>query len=285
MSYLLKLTFSKGIGDAFDIGWKLAAVLKGFASPDILYSYEEERRPVALACTQRSGIHMEAHMAISAMLEPNPGLLESDSHEGDELRQKIHQHYQLHDGENTDIGIEMDIRHKSSIYPSPCPNDGQEPPWSPASYTPSTYIGSRAPHVFLKDGSSILDRLGPYWSLVAFLGEENESPGTESLLEAATAVGMPLRQVILSGEENARRVWQAKLVLVRADGHVVWRGQHGPSSQTAKDIVKIATGYSRNLTNKKHGNIDTVPEAFAATKKADSQTQDYKLEKMGAMQI
>jgi hypothetical protein len=37
-----------GIGDAFDIGWKLAATLKGYAGPALLESYDRERRPVGL---------------------------------------------------------------------------------------------------------------------------------------------------------------------------------------------------------------------------------------------
>ena len=37
-----------GIGDACDLGWKLAAVLHGFGGPHLLASYEVERRPVGL---------------------------------------------------------------------------------------------------------------------------------------------------------------------------------------------------------------------------------------------
>jgi hypothetical protein len=37
-----------GIGDALNLGWKLAAVLQRRADPRLLESYEEERRPFAL---------------------------------------------------------------------------------------------------------------------------------------------------------------------------------------------------------------------------------------------
>jgi 2-polyprenyl-6-methoxyphenol hydroxylase-like FAD-dependent oxidoreductase len=37
-----------GIQDAFDLGWKLAWVLRGWAPPDFLDSYEAERRPIGL---------------------------------------------------------------------------------------------------------------------------------------------------------------------------------------------------------------------------------------------
>ncbi|MBS7541561.1 FAD-dependent monooxygenase [Ancylobacter oerskovii] len=36
-----------GIQDAYNLGWKLAAVLRGGAGPELLASYEAERRPVA----------------------------------------------------------------------------------------------------------------------------------------------------------------------------------------------------------------------------------------------
>jgi putative polyketide hydroxylase len=43
------------IQDSFDLGWKLGWVLRGWASSDLLRSYEEERRPVALHNIGRAG--------------------------------------------------------------------------------------------------------------------------------------------------------------------------------------------------------------------------------------
>ena len=37
-----------GIGDAVDIGWKLAAVLQGWGGPHLLDSYTAERKPIAM---------------------------------------------------------------------------------------------------------------------------------------------------------------------------------------------------------------------------------------------
>jgi 2-polyprenyl-6-methoxyphenol hydroxylase-like FAD-dependent oxidoreductase len=39
--------FNAGVGDAVDLGWKLAVVLHGWAPHELLDSYEAERRPVA----------------------------------------------------------------------------------------------------------------------------------------------------------------------------------------------------------------------------------------------
>src|SRR5262249_56446581 len=38
--------FNTGVGDAVNLGWKLAAVLQGWGGPGLLDSYEPERRPV-----------------------------------------------------------------------------------------------------------------------------------------------------------------------------------------------------------------------------------------------
>lgn len=45
------LGYNTAIEDAVNLGWKLAAVLQGVASPALLGSYEAERRPLALRNT------------------------------------------------------------------------------------------------------------------------------------------------------------------------------------------------------------------------------------------
>nr|WP_272922530.1 FAD-dependent monooxygenase [Streptomyces sp. SID5785] len=43
-----------GLQDAFNLGWKLAAVVRGQATERLLDSYEAERRPIALALAERN---------------------------------------------------------------------------------------------------------------------------------------------------------------------------------------------------------------------------------------
>lgn len=43
-----------GIHDAFDLGWKLAAELRGWAPPGLLDTYETERRPIAAAILRKT---------------------------------------------------------------------------------------------------------------------------------------------------------------------------------------------------------------------------------------
>jgi putative polyketide hydroxylase len=60
------------IHDGYDLGWKLAWVLRGWAGPDLLDSYETERRPVAEHNVERSadprGTAREAELELQADL-------------------------------------------------------------------------------------------------------------------------------------------------------------------------------------------------------------------------
>jgi putative polyketide hydroxylase len=44
------------IHDGFDLGWKLAWVLRGWAAPSLLDTYERRRRPVGLRNVERSAV-------------------------------------------------------------------------------------------------------------------------------------------------------------------------------------------------------------------------------------
>lgn len=260
-------------------------MINGHGGSALFDSYEQERRAVALTSIQHSGIHMETHFALSRFLGPNPHAVVEDSDEGRAIRKRIHDHYQANKGENTDLGIEMDHRHKSCVYPLPNDVDGQEPEWNPARYVPSTFVGSRAPHVYLKDGSSIFDHFGKYWTLIEFSDRQDDKREVTTLLDAANAIDMPVKHVVLCDEENARKIWHSPLVLVRPDGHVAWRGGKLPDVESVEEIVKIVSGRKAGPW----GETNTDEQAqglgpFAATEGMGSQVDGYKLEKMGVMQ-
>jgi len=227
---------------------------------------------------------MEAHLAVSGFLEADPSLLEKDSPEGDVLRQKIHQHYQQHGGENTSIGLEMDIRHDSCVYPPPSEADGKAPDWDLTRYIPSTFIGSRAPHVFLRDGKSIFDHYGPYWTLVEFSKGGDHQTESHTLLAAAKTIEMPVDHLLLSGEDDAQKVWGVHLALIRPDGHVAWRGDEGLEAGKAQEVVEVVSGRRKTAYALSYKASRPSNGVFAATTKADSQVHDYELEKMGIMQ-
>jgi hypothetical protein len=85
---------------------------------------------------------------------------------------------------------------------------------------PSTWPGTRAPHVWLKDGRSTLDLFGRSFTLLDLSGRGH---GARGFTAAAKRVGLPLEVVGLE-ESDVREVYARAFVLVRPDGHVAWRG-------------------------------------------------------------
>jgi FAD-dependent monooxygenase len=228
-----------GIGDAFDLGWKLASVIKGEAGPGLLVSYELERKPVAVRNVQRSREHFEVHGQLQSILAGGaPHLVDEDSKEGQDLRHRIHEYYQRHDGENRDLGIEMGYRYTSPVIFRDEESDCVEPPWSPRQYTPTTWPGSRVPHVFLTDGTPIFDRFGKNWTLLIF---SNDETGHQYLLFTARKLSLPLDLVNLSHEIHAAGLFERNLVLVRPDHHAAWRGDRVGSLEAAETILRTVT--------------------------------------------
>jgi len=180
-----------GIGDAIDLGWKLAAAVKGFGGAGLLASYESERRPVGL----RNRLASERHTGVRIKIAE----LYDKERDPDTLARGI---AALGNAENESWGIEFGYRY-----------DGVE--GDPVRYEPTTAPGARLPSSFLRDGTALYDRLGPWFTLLRF-GDADPSP----IVDAAP---VPLETVIVD-EPAIASIYEAKLVLVRPDTHVAWRG-------------------------------------------------------------
>lgn len=230
-----------GVGDAFDLGWKLASVIKCIGGEGLLQSYEAERKPVSVRNVERSGVHFAVHQQLKDFVAGgDPKRVDEDTEEAKKIRRAIHDYYQIHDNENKDFGVEMGYRYQSSIV---IPDDGsQEPEWNPSQYTPTTWPGGRPPHVFLSDSTPIFDRFGKYWTLLVFAGEDC---GREVFVRAAKDVGMPLDVVDLSNEPLAKELYEKRLVLVRPDQHVAWRADGIYAAEEARRVVETASGRVR----------------------------------------
>ncbi len=212
-----------GIADAVDIGWKLAAALEGWAGPRLLQSYDAERRPVgARAVRMATWFYKNSE----AFPKGDPRL-ETDSEEGARLRQEVGQQLLKVIGpEFHTTGLQIGYRYEGS--PICVPDGTLEPPDDPAEYTPSARAGSRAPHVNLRDGRSILDLYGRGFTLLRFPG----APASAAIEGAARDRGVPLRTVALD-EPKAAALYERRLVLVRPDGHVAWRADEPPADAEA----------------------------------------------------
>jgi hypothetical protein len=106
--------------------------------------------------------------------------------------------------------------------PPPEPEDARD-------YRPSSYPGGRAPHAWLADGRSTLDLFGRGFTLLRFGAD---APDPRALSEAAARRGVPL-DVVAIEQPDIGALYERKLVLVRPDGHVAWRGDAPPSDALA----------------------------------------------------
>lgn len=176
----------------------------------------------------------------------------------------------------------MDNRYKSTvIIPS---ESGEEPPWTTSRYTPSTWPGSRSPHVFLSDGTPIFDHFGKDWTLLSF---SNEPLGQPFLLDAASRCEIPLTHVCLAEEVLAKKLYETPLVLIRPDQHVAWRGDVISSRDEAQRILLTVVGKLQALpdTTTIVGKPGMKPdEMFTTTVGLTTQVSQFELEKMGAFQ-
>jgi hypothetical protein len=195
--------------------------LKGAGGDDLLASYEIERRPVAIRNVQRAAEHMSVHQnCASKALEAGSDVVLGTSEVSETLISDIKSTLEANDGENKDVGIELDYRFPGSpvIVAEP---GAIERAWKSQAYSPSTLPGSRAPHVFLADGkTSIFSRLGREYTIVDF-----SSAGALSLRleELAKENGLLLSRLHLPSEGLASKVWEREVVLVRPDHFVAWR--------------------------------------------------------------
>jgi 2-polyprenyl-6-methoxyphenol hydroxylase-like FAD-dependent oxidoreductase len=207
-----------GVADAADIGWKLAAVLDGWGGAGLLESYDRERRPVgARAVRMATWFYKNAEN-----FPKSSAALGEDSADGARLRSTIGQELLRAIGpEFRTVGLQLGYRYEGS--PICVPDGTPEPPDDPAEVTPSARPGSRAPHVTLRDGRSILDLYGRGFVLLRFGG----APDGLAIEQAARQRRVPLQCVGLD-EPAAAALYERKLVLVRPDGHVAWRADAPP---------------------------------------------------------
>jgi len=213
------LGLNTGLGDAVDLGWKLAAMLAGWGGAFLLDSYEPERRPVGL----RNIAHADVSHA-NERTQPTHAEIAMDSPAGAQARRKMGEDLaRIQIKRVITDGLALGYQYVSS--PIVCREDTHPPPLSSSSdYHPTTFPGSRAPHAWLSDGRSTVDLFGDGFTLLR-LGAS--APETSALERAFAARGVPMK-TITNADPAIAVLYERALVLVRPDGHVAWRGDSAP---------------------------------------------------------
>lgn len=228
------LGMNTGMGDAANLSWKLAAILRGWGGQTLLDSYVIERRPVAV---RNSAASTHNYNQLKSIMDCTGIFDETDK--GDDVRKRVgNTIVSATETEWENLGIHLGYRYEGSplLVSDGTVPDGDDPRW----YKPTSRPGHRAPDAWIsgcpRDGLSTLDLFGLGFVLLR-LGEE--PPSDDPLAEAARRRNIPYKTVRLTDPEIAT-LYETPLVLVRPDGHVSWRGDALP--EDLDKLLDIVTG-------------------------------------------
>lgn len=213
-----------GIGDACDLAWKLDAVLNGWGGADLLDSYEIERKPIAVRNSLISATNSDK---IDMVMDETPADIDSPDADGHTARAEVARKIRWLARQFNSAGTHLGYRYVD--LPIVVPDGTPEPPDDVGQVVPSTWPGSRAPHLWRADGSSMLDLFGKGFVMLRFGDAED---GDAAFADAAVAAGVPFAINDVADDE-ARALYARRLVLVRPDGHVAWRGDRAPDDPHA----------------------------------------------------
>ena len=220
-----------GIADAANLAWKLAGMLNGWASPDILDAYDAERQPIT---DQVSRIIADiAHRVIKQRSDITADIERQDS-VGEVTRARVAKEaYDLDVAQQCCGGLNFGYYYDNSpiiVY------DGERAPaYTMGTFQSSTVPGCRVPHVWLEGRRSLYDALGADYTLLRL----DPTTRVTGIVEAAAKRSVPLVVVDVK-EPEMSALYRCKLVLVRPDQHVAWRSDKEPTDPL--DLIDIVRG-------------------------------------------
>jgi 2-polyprenyl-6-methoxyphenol hydroxylase-like FAD-dependent oxidoreductase len=225
------LGMNSGVGDAIDLSWKVAATLQGWGGPNLLASYEIERRQIGVRNVEASRQASRGRRAWRSMWRPE---IRDKTPQGEGARAALAHVADVEQRKSNEmIGAELGYRYRGS--PIIVEEPGEGPPDNFMAYEPTTWPGARLPHVWLNNGTAIQDAIPDGYVLLR-LGRSQAN--AELLHRAFASYGAPFTVLDIAGERS-REIYGHDLLLLRPDMHVVWRGNALPD---AAPLSRLATG-------------------------------------------
>ena len=229
------------IQDAFNLAWKLAYAVRGWAGPGLLESYSAERAPVGAQVVARANQSRVDYGPVNAAFrtegQADPvaaGLakLRDPGPNGVQAREALIAAIEYKNTEFNAQGTELNQRYQSSaVIPEP---DAGEETWQrdPGLHLQATTRpGAKIPHVWLVDETgrkvSTLDvtQNGKFTLVTGLSGQ--------AWATAASKLDLPFLRTVIIGAKGtedlyhnwhrARETDEAGAILVRPDGYVAWR--------------------------------------------------------------
>jgi 2-polyprenyl-6-methoxyphenol hydroxylase-like FAD-dependent oxidoreductase len=224
-----------GIADAANLAWLLAAHLSGWAPAGILDAHEAERLPIT---EQVSVFAMNHALSLSRQRSEVPDNIDADDAAGAQARIVLgKQAYDLNVQQYCCGGLNFGYYYDKS--PIIAYDEATPPAYGMADFTPSTVPGCRVPHIWLNDGRSLYDALGPDYTLLRF----DTAIDVSDLMSEAARARVPVRLLDVTPGEGAG-VYDRSLVLARPDQHVAWRGNRAP--ENPRGLVELISGRRTN---------------------------------------
>ena len=227
-----------GIGDAVDIGWKLAATMQGWGGPALLACYQQERRAVhewTIAESVANYARVGNQLVRPGIEQPGPV--------GDATRCEVSEIVKATKvREFKTLGLVLGCRYAGSPI---IVDDGSPPPASDTVlYLPSAHPGCLAPQLWRADGSSLYDHFGMGFTLLVTAGTAFDGG---AFAAAAAERAVPLK-VIAPGDARLPGRYGARFALIRPDQHVAWRGDAVP--ENVRGLLGQVTGHLSSATER-----------------------------------
>lgn len=247
---------SNGLGsntsmqDSYNLAWKLAHVLKGFADPSLLESYREERLPVAKQIVDRANKSIDEFGPIFDALgllstedpeemKANMAKRKENTPEAAKQREALRKAIQFKSYEFNCHGVEMNQRYQSQAVVS---DSTPMPPYQRDEelyYQATTWPGAHLPHVWLRKHEqgdhivSTLDLAGQgRFIVLTGIGGEGWAEAAKTIGEAT---GMDIDAYIIGpgrdyqdiyGEwPDVNEISESGCLLVRPDMYIGYRSQ------------------------------------------------------------
>jgi 4-hydroxyisophthalate hydroxylase len=211
---------NNGLDDVVNLGWKLAARLRGWGSDALLDTYTEERQPI---------FWETAKSFILARIQADRDFLDRYNPERDREEFELAWKKSMTATPTRAMTYAPHYEGSSIVWGAPgsvCSASG--------THSFAARAGHHLPPQVLSNGRHVFEELGPDFTLLAFGIEDS---AVTPFAMAATSLGVPLK-IVRDSLAEGRKAYSARLVLIRPDRHVAWVGNDAPTD-AGRVIAKL----------------------------------------------
>jgi len=253
------------IQDAYNLAWKLAFTIKGYADSELLESYSKERTPIGAQIVARANQSRLDYAPLRECFNTDDGhgtktieaglaRLKAPTQEGSKLRAALAEALELKNFEFNALGVEANQRYNSTAVIHDCSEEEVFTQDRGLHLQATTRPGAKIPHAWLVGAEgrriSTLDVVGKgRFTLITGLSGQ-------AWKEAAEMLDFPFLDTVVVGDDQiqdhyaywarVREVDEAGALLVRPDGYIAWR-QKADVWDTAAALKQLSTAFEQLL--------------------------------------